>query len=285
FMRNFSSLLELVIDPGAGQVSGDPSRLQQVVWNLLSNAVKFTPRGGLIQVRLERVESAVEIVVSDTGAGIAPEFLPRVFDQFAQADVGLTRATGGLGLGLSIVRHLVEMHGGKVHAGSPGVGRGATFRVQLPTRLSHAHIADRPSLATSSVPVALASLQGLLVLAVDDEPEARAVLRTILESAGATVEVAASGREALEYLKAHRPNVLVADIGMPVMDGFALISHLRQFDDATVRDLPAAALTALARPEDRTRALRAGFEMHLAKPVDPGELVASVATLARRRRQ
>jgi PAS domain S-box-containing protein len=283
--------LEIVIDPRAGVVSGDPARLQQVVWNLLSNAVKFTPKGGRVQVRVERVNSHVEIVVSDTGVGIAPEFLSRVFDQFAQAETGLTRRSGGLGLGLSIVRHLVEMHGGRVEAASPGTGLGATFRVILPTRIAHslAPVAAAPRHPTATLsdrPLQLLTgLRGVRVLAVDDELEARQVLRAILESAGAEVDTVSSGAEVLERLALHLPDVLVADVGMPGMDGFDLIEQVRAFDDAYVRDLPAAALTAYARPDDRTRALHSGFEMHLAKPVDPAELVASVATLARRRRR
>ena len=284
--------IEIVLDPRAGVVSGDPTRLQQVVWNLLSNAVKFTPKGGRVQVRVERVHSHVEIVVSDTGVGIAPEYLSHVFDQFSQADTGLTRRSGGLGLGLSIVRHLVQMHGGTIEAESPGTGRGATFRVCLPTRLAHPTAGEsearHPTAAVSGRPARLAKLSGLSgvrVLAVDDEAEARQVLRAILESAGAEVETLSSGAEVLERLSAHRPDVLIADVGMPGMDGFDLIEHVRAFHDTDVRDVPAAALTAYARPEDRTRALHSGFEMHLAKPVDPAELVASVVMLARRRRR
>ena len=283
--------IEVVIDPRTGLVSGDPARLQQVVWNLLTNAVKFTPKGGRVQVRLERVHSHIEVVVSDTGVGIAPEFLPHVFDRFSQADTGLTRRTGGLGLGLSIVRHLVEMHGGTVEVASPGTGLGSTFRVCLPTRIAHPStqagpLARHPTAALTGRPLPmLTGLSGVRVLAVDDDAEARQVLRAILESAGAEVDTVSSGAEVLEHLTAHRPDVLIADVGMPGMDGFDLIEQVRAFDDAGVRDVPAAALTAYARPEDRTRALHSGFEMHLAKPVDPAELVASVATLARRRRR
>ena len=282
--------IELVVDPRAGVVSGNPARLQQVVWNLLTNAVKFTPKLGRVQVRVERVHSHIEVVVSDTGVGIAPEFLPHVFDQFSQADTGLTRRAGGLGIGLSIVRHLVEMHGGTVEVESPGPGLGATFRVCLPTRIAHQTQAGpparHPTATFSDRPVpALTGLRGVRVLAVDDEAEARQVLRAILESAGAEVDTVSSGAEVLDRLTTHRPDVLIADVGMPGMDGFDLIEQVRGFDDAGVRDVPAAALTAYARPEDRTRALHSGFEMHLAKPVDPAELVASVATLARRRRR
>jgi len=280
--------MQTIIDPRVGPVSGDPDRLQQVVWNLVSNAVKFTPRGGRVQVRLERVNSHVEISVSDTGVGIRPDFLPFVFERFRQADGGTTRKTGGLGLGLAIVRHIVEMHGGTVHAASAGEGLGATFRVRLPVMIVHPEVSETPRQHPRSerrVPLTdLGDLRGIRVLAVDDEQDALALLRVVLEAAGAEVFTVASGTNALSEIERTKPHVLVLDIGMPEMDGFELISRIRQSSDPAVRDVPAAALTAFARSEDRTRALRSGFEMHLAKPVDPGELVASVATLARRAR-
>ena len=278
--------LQTVIDPGVGLVSGDPGRLQQVVWNLMSNAVKFTPKNGRVHVRLERVNSHVEIVVSDTGAGIRPDFLPYVFERFRQADSGTTRKSGGLGLGLAIVRHIVEMHGGSVEASSAGEGEGATFRVRLPlmivqpatveTRREHPRTERRDALT------GLGDLHGVHVLAIDDEEDALTLLRVVLEAAGAQVTTLSSPLTALERIAEVKPHVLVLDLGMPEMDGFELIARIRKSPNAAVRHLPAAALTAFARSEDRTKALRSGFEMHLAKPVDPGELVASVATLARR---
>jgi signal transduction histidine kinase/CheY-like chemotaxis protein len=278
--------VQSVVDPGVAPVSGDPGRLQQVVWNLVSNAVKFTPKKGRVQVRLERVNSHVEIVVSDTGIGIGPDFLPHVFERFRQADVGTTRKTGGLGLGLAIVRHIVEMHGGTVEASSPGEGQGATFRVRLPlmimhpspveTRREHPRTERREALAD------LGYLEGIHVLAIDDEDDALTLLRVVLETAGARVTTFSSPLTALECIEEVKPHLLVVDLGMPEMDGFELITRIRQSPNAAIRNLPAAALTAFARSEDRTKALRSGFEMHLAKPVDPGELVASVATLAKR---
>jgi signal transduction histidine kinase/ActR/RegA family two-component response regulator len=279
--------LQSLIDPRVGPVSGDPDRLQQVVWNLLSNAVKFTPKGGRVQVRLERVNSHVEIVVADNGIGIRPDFLPVVFERFRQADSGPTRKAGGLGLGLAIVRHLVEMHGGTVQAESAGENQGATFTVRLPVM---SVLPERPQkrehpLAEPRNPLqSLADLQGVHVLAVDDEPDALRLLCDVLEAAGARVTTATSVATAMEQVAAARPTVIVADIGMPEADGFELIKRVRTSENAGIRDIPAAALTAFARSEDRTRALQCGFEMHLAKPVDPGELVASVAMLVRRYR-
>jgi PAS domain S-box-containing protein len=280
--------LETTTDPQVGPVSGDPDRLRQVVWNLLSNAVKFTPKHGRIQVRVERVNSSVEIVVSDTGIGIAPDFLPHMFEQFRQADSGSARQHSGLGLGLAIVRNLVELHGGTVYAASGGEEQGATFRVRLPLRIVHPepHPEERrvhPRHAKPGSFVDLPSLSGTHVLAVDDDPDALGLLREMLEAVGATVTTATSGRAALEIVEADRPDVLVADLGMPLMDGFEVIRQLRASDDAAMRDIPAAALTAYARSEDRAKALQSGFEMHLAKPIDPTELVSAVQALARRR--
>jgi PAS domain S-box-containing protein len=279
--------IDTTVDPRVGPVSGDPDRLRQIVWNLLSNAVKFTPKHGRVQVRLERVSSSVEIVVSDTGIGIAPDFLPHMFERFRQADSGPARQHGGLGLGLAIVRNLVELHGGTVYASSDGEGRGATFRVRFPVRIVHAE--RQPEEARvhprQAGPVALddlPSLTGTHVLAVDDDPDALVLLRAVLEAVGASVTSATSGRAALEIVEADRPDVLIADIGMPSMDGFGLIHQLRASDDAAIRDLPAAALTAYARTEDRTKVLENGFEMHLAKPIDPAELISAVKALARR---
>ena len=278
--------VQTTIDPNVGTVSGDPDRLQQVVWNLVSNAVKFTPKGGRIQVRLERVNSHVEITVSDTGVGISSEFLPYVFDRFCQAEGGTTRKTGGLGLGLAIVRHIVEMHGGTVLAMSAGEGQGSTFTVRLPLMIVRPQPADLPRVHPRTERLApltsLGDLDGLRVVAVDDDPDALMLLRVVLETAGADVTTVSSPFDAVQRITAVKPHVVVLDLGMPRMDGFEVISRIRASEDPAVRDVPAAALTAFARSEDRTRALRSGFEMHLAKPVDPGELVASVATLARR---
>ena len=278
--------IETIVDPSVGPVSGDPGRLQQVAWNLLSNAVKFTPKGGRVQVRVERVNSHVEVAVSDTGVGINPEFLPYVFERFRQADGSLSRKAGGLGLGLSIVRHIVEMHGGSVDAVSDGAGLGSTFRVRLPVMIVHATAvaAKREHPRTESAPplTALADLTGIRVMAIDDEEDALGLLRVVLEAAGAEVITSSSAGAALDQVAEIRPDVLVVDLGMPTIDGFQFISRLRNAGDPAIRNIPAAALTAFARSEDRTKALRTGFEMHLAKPVDPGELVASVATLVRR---
>jgi len=278
--------IETIIDPRVGPVSGDPGRLQQVAWNLLSNAVKFTPKNGRVQVRVECVNSHVELAVSDTGIGINPDFLPYVFERFRQADGSMSRKAGGLGLGLSIVRHIIEMHGGSVQAASEGDGCGATFRVRLPLMIVHksAVEARREHPRTESAPplAALADLAGVRVMAVDDEEDALGLLRVVLEAAGAEVITSSSAEAALGQIADANPHVLVVDLGMPAVDGFQFISRLRGSDNAAIRNIPAAALTAFARSEDRTRALRAGFEMHLAKPVDPGELVASVATLVRR---
>jgi PAS domain S-box-containing protein len=278
--------LQTIVDPRVGPVSGDPARLQQVVWNLLSNAVKFTPRQGRVQVRVERVNSHIEIAVSDTGVGIRPDFLPHVFERFRQADAGTTRKTGGLGLGLSIVRHIVEMHGGSVHVASEGEDQGATFRVRVPLMIVHAggirETREHPGTAKPLPLTGLGDLKGVRVLAIDDEPDALGLLRVVLEAAGADVITTSSAIAGLERLSADVPDIILVDLGMPEMDGFEFIARLRASDDVRLRDIPAAALTAFARADDRTKALQSGFEMHLAKPVDPGELVASVATLVRR---
>ena len=280
--------VQTIVDPRVGPVSGDPDRLQQVVWNLLTNAVKFTPRHGRVQVRLERVNSHVEIVVSDTGIGIAPEFLPYVFERFRQAEAGTTRKTSGLGLGLAIVRHIVEMHGGTVHASSSGEGAGATFSVRLPLMIVHPRVVDspreHPRSARSEPLTSLGDLGGIRVLAIDDEEDALTLLRVVLEAAGAEVTTLGSPVAALDRVEALEPHVMVVDLGMPEMSGFDFIARIRASANPLIRNLPAAALTAFARSDDRTKALRSGFEMHLAKPVDPGELVASVATLVRRSR-
>ena len=272
-----------VLDSLASPVNGDPARLQQVVWNLLSNAVKFTARGGQIQVLLERVNSHVEISVSDTGIGIKPDFLPYVFERFRQEDATTTRRHGGLGLGLSIVRQLVEMHGGTVRAKSAGEGQGATFSIDLPIALARTEARPRPRAAHEPplVHPPSANLDGLRILVVDDEPDARELVRHILMHAQAHVRTAARADEALAAIWAERPDILVSDVGMPDRDGFDLIRSIRQAG-IDGRQLPAVALTAYARPDDRRRALVSGFQAHVAKPVEPDELVAMVATLVGR---
>jgi PAS domain S-box-containing protein len=274
--------LETTVGGQLGPLSGDADRLQQVVWNLLSNAVKFTPAGGRVDVIAERCGTQVEIVVRDTGLGIRPEFLPHVFERFRQGDAGATRKSGGLGLGLAIVRHIVEAHGGTIEAASEGEGRGATFIVRLPLARTRDFGAKRHLAADHIDPLTgLADLRGIRVLAVDDEHDALALVQVVLEKAGADVITVDSPVAALERIEALRPQALIVDLAMPEMDGFELISRVRASADEQVRSVPAAALTAFARSEDRTKALRSGFELHLAKPVDPGELVASVATLVR----
>ena len=264
----------------ASIVRGDPGRLQQVVWNLLSNAIKFTPRGGQVQVTLRKVNSHVHVQVSDTGAGIAPDLLHHVFDRFRQGDSSATRRHGGLGLGLSIVKSLVELHGGTVDVASDGENRGTTFTVRLPLALASAP-ADL-DLEQKPAEPALASLRELRVLVLDDEEDAREVVRRLLEDAGAVVTTAASVPEALERLmNGFAPDVIVSDIGLPDRDGYDFIRSVRRMSPP-LSTVPAAALTALARLEDRKRALLSGFQTHLAKPVDPAELVATVASLAGR---
>ncbi|MGE4053414.1 MAG: ATP-binding protein [Vicinamibacterales bacterium] len=280
--------LQVIVDPRAGPVSGDPERLQQVVWNLLANAVKFTPRDGRVQIRVRRINSHLEIEVSDTGIGIRPEFLPHVFERFRQADAATTRKTGGLGLGLSIVRHLVELHGGTVEVASGGEGLGSTFRVTLPLIVHREGIRgtrEHPQTDTRPALKRLGNLQGVRVMAIDDEEDALSVLRVVLETAGAEVATTSSAIDALALLADGEIHVLLVDLGMPEMDGFEFIERVRASERPEIRNLPAAALTAFARPEDRTRALESGFEMHLAKPIDPAELVASVATLVRASRR
>jgi PAS domain S-box-containing protein len=279
--------LQKLIDTGAETVMGDPARLQQVVWNLLANAIKFTPRGGRVQVRLERVNSHVEIAVADTGAGIDPDFLPHVFDRFRQADQRTTRQHGGLGLGLAIVRHLVELHGGTVRADSAGDGTGSTFTVSLPVAPVHrkegaeerVHPAARNTLPSHDCPE---RLDGLRLLVVDDEADARELLAAGLGQCGAQVTTASSAPEALEALAGGNFAVLVSDIGMPGEDGYELIRKVRALPADSGGRTPAVAVTAYARTEDRLRAMRAGFEMHVSKPVELTELIVVIANLARR---
>jgi PAS domain S-box-containing protein len=278
--------LEALLDPLAAPVSGDPGRLQQILWNLLSNAVKFTNRGGKVQVRLERVNSHLEISVSDTGIGIAPEFLPHVFERFRQAQGGSARERGGLGLGLSIARQLTEMHGGTIEAASGGLGHGSTFRIKLPLSIAHPARDTSERVHPRSVPASPAvpagELHGVTVLAVDDDADAVSLVAELLDAAGAQVTTARSADDALRHLDANAPAVLIADLGMPRVDGFRLIEQVRRHRNPVVRRIPAAALTAFARSDDRVKALRAGFQIHLAKPIDPAELVTTIAALVRR---
>ncbi len=271
--------LEKTLDPMASITNGDPNRLQQVIWNLLANAIKFTPRGGRVAVALQRVESTLEITVSDNGEGISPEFLPHLFERFRQADSRASRVHGGLGLGLSIVRHLVEMHGGTVRAQSDGVGRGARFVVTLPISAVKSEAAEDPQDSKPRREAgASLSLKGIRVLVVDDERDARDLVRVVLERCDAKVVTAASGAEALEELEQRSSDVVLSDIGMPGLDGYQFIRAVRERGNT----VPAAALTAFARSEDRRRAMMAGYQLHVAKPVDPSELVAIVASLASR---
>lgn len=273
-----------ILDPGAGSLVGDPVRLQQIVWNLLMNAVKFTPNGGQIRLELERTGSHVRIVVCDTGQGIAPEMLPYIFERFRQADSSSTRAHGGLGLGLALVKHLAELHGGTVVAESAGANQGATFTVTLPVALSDALIESTPRTQASAVAADRLSdivrLDGLRVLVADDDGDALALSRVILTRAGADVRTSLSASDALEVLRQWRPDVLVSDIEMPGEDGYSLIRKVRGLGSEDGGETPAIALTAYGRPKDRLRSLDGGFNKHVPKPVDPGELTAIVATVA-----
>jgi CheY-like chemotaxis protein/two-component sensor histidine kinase len=278
--------LQTMLDPAAGPISGDADRLQQIVWNLLTNAVKFTPKGGRIQVKLQRIDSHVEIVVSDSGVGISKEFLPYVFDRFRQADASTTRVHGGLGLGLSIVHQLVDLHGGTVAVESEGEGKGATFTIMLPfvgvisqKESESANPAQREDILSFD---GLPSLEGLKVLVVDDEEDTRELIGEVLKECGSEVIITRSAAEALEALELHRPDILISDLGMPDEDGYSLIEKIRALPLERGGNIPAAALTAYARAEDRMRVLRSGFQFHLPKPVDSAELVTVVASLAGR---
>jgi len=275
------------LDPAASRISGDPGRLQQVVWNLLLNAIKFTPSGGRVTVSLERIDSHVEIRVADSGQGIDPAFLPHVFDRFRQADASSRRSIGGLGLGLAIVRHLVELHGGSVYATSGGAGHGSTFTVRLPlVAVAKTPVVDEPladyALARPSGEFQLPRLDGVRVMVVDDEADARDLLNRALTRCGASVIQAGSADEGVHLFEQSPPDVLISDIGMPGRDGFDFIRQIRELESSANRTVPAVALTAFARAEDRKRALQAGFQLHIAKPVIPSELLTIVASLAGR---
>ena len=277
--------IQPVLDSRIGLVRGDPSRLQQVLWNLLSNAIKFTPKGGRIQVVLERVNSHVEICVEDNGIGIRGEFLPHVFDRFRQEDPSTTRRYGGLGLGLSIVKNLVELHGGTIRVKSAGENQGSTFIVSLP--ISHVQTDERgrdtrrSTLSDPLETIELPRLDKVRVLIVDDEGDGRALIARILEDRGAKTTCASNAQQALEALEREQFDLLLSDIGMPDVDGFELIRRVRQLEKLRTGPLPAIAITAYARAEDRQRSLLAGFHMHLSKPIEPRELIASIAGLIR----
>jgi PAS domain S-box-containing protein len=281
--------IQKILDTTAVSVPGDPVRLQQVVWNLLSNAVKFTPRGGKVQVRVQKVDSHLEIVVSDTGQGIVADFLPYVFDRFRQAEQSTSRQHGGMGLGLAIVRHLVEMHGGSVEATSPGPNQGAMFSVRLPISAIYQFDADASRIHPTAQHLSLLSesadrLDGIKILVVDDEADTRALLKSGLSQCGAEVTVASSAAEAFDAVVANPPAVIISDIGMPTEDGYDLIRRLRALPAARGGKVPAVALTAYARVEDRLKALKSGYQMHVPKPVELTELIAVVGSLVERGR-
>jgi CheY-like chemotaxis protein/nitrogen-specific signal transduction histidine kinase len=278
--------LQIALDSLTSPISGDPDRLQQIIWNLLSNAIKFTPKGGRVSVRLERIASHVEINIKDTGQGIAPELLPHVFDRFRQSDSSSTRRHGGLGLGLAIVRQLVELHGGTVAAESPGEGEGTTFKVIFPLLCVQHKLSDvrqtTPLTASNPQTDRQPSLTELRVLVVDDEPDAREFVEVVLTGYGAEVVSVGSVVEALAEMERQRFDVLVSDIGMPDMDGYALISKVRQLPAERGGKVPAVALTAYARVEDRMRVISAGYQMHVPKPIEPAELATQVSRLVER---
>ena len=273
--------LDYLAQPGLGAISADSARLQQIIWNLLSNAVKFTPHGGKICVRLEQDGSDARVTVKDSGQGIDPEFLPRVFDRFRQADSSTTRSFGGLGLGLAIVRHLVELHGGTVSAHSDGVNKGATFSATFPLLEGRSEPIAVAHSGEMSV-VDMRSLDGLRVLLVDDEPEARQIISTVITRTGAEVRACTSASEALAKLAEWRPDVILSDIAMPDEDGYSFINKVRSLPREKGGETPAAALTAYARDVDRRQALAAGYQMHIAKPIGAGQLVSMIARLAGR---
>jgi CheY-like chemotaxis protein/anti-sigma regulatory factor (Ser/Thr protein kinase) len=273
--------LQTVIEPIRDAIHGDSARLQQIMWNLVSNAVKFTPKGGRVQVVLARVDSQVEIRVSDTGEGISREFLPHLFERFTQADASAGREHTGLGLGLALVKQLVEIHGGQVRAASDGIGKGSTFVVVLPLAIVHA-VEERtgvhPRTLATPIEIAGARLRGLRLLLVDDEADALEMTQRVLEDYGAEVVTARSAEAGLAMLQAQRFDALISDIGMPRKDGYDFILDVRR----SGHRVPAAALTAFARSEDRTRALLSGYQAHVTKPVEPAELLATIVSLTGR---
>jgi CheY-like chemotaxis protein len=270
-----------IIEPIVEPMHGDPARLQQIVWNLVSNAVKFTPKGGRVQVVLARVNSHVEIRVSDTGEGIAAEFLPHLFERFTQADPSPSREHAGLGIGLAVVKQLAELHGGRVHAASDGIGKGSTFIVELPLAIVHSleePTRVHPRAVTTPLDIGAHQLNGLRLLIVDDEPDALEMAQEVLREYGAEVVTAVSAEAGLALLESQSFDALLSDIGMPRKDGYEFIRDVRRAGHR----LPAAALTAFARSEDRTRALLYGYQAHITKPVEPAELLATVVSLTGR---
>ena len=270
--------LTMMLDAEGPHVRGDPARLQQVVCNLLANAIKFTPTGGEVQARVRQVESRVQISISDNGQGIHPQFLPFIFERFRQQDSSTTRRHAGLGLGLSIVKQLVGLHAGAVSAESAGEGQGAVFTVTLPMLSASGH-PERRETPSAAVPGQSAVLRGLKILVVDDEADARELMRRVLDTCHAEVLTAASAGEALEVLKKERPSILVSDIGMPGKDGYELMREVRALEPGQGGETTAIALTAFARPEDRTQAMLAGYQIHIAKPIEPHELITALVTL------
>jgi PAS domain S-box-containing protein len=273
-------IIDRQLEQSVGSIAGDPARLQQIVWNLLTNAIKFTPKGGTVTVTLRRSSPDAEITVTDTGVGIKPDFLPQIFDRFQQADQSITRRFGGLGLGLAIVKHLVELHGGSIRAESPGDGQGAMFTIVLPSSTrAHTPEIERPDAKPHEVHSA-AALKGIRVFIIEDEPDTREFLERFLTTYGAAVVAVSTATEALARLPVCEADILISDIGLPDMDGYDLMQQVRRMEPQTCGAIPAIALTAYARTEDRTRAFRAGYQAHLAKPVEPAELVATIVSFA-----
>jgi len=267
-----------MLDPAGGRVQGDANRLQQIVWNLLSNAVKFTPRGGHIEITLKQDDSNVVLTVRDSGIGIEQEFLQHIFERFRQADASSTRKYGGLGLGLAIVKHLVELHGGTVSADSAGENQGSTFTVTLPAAVA----GGAPIKAPSVLPAGAADLSGIHVLLVEDDADSRELMAHLLRRYNACVTASAGALEAFAQFQQDQPHVLLSDIGMPDEDGYTLLSRIRALPADQGGRVPAIALTALARPEDRRRALLAGYQVHVSKPADAVALAATIANLVDR---
>ncbi|WP_425613583.1 PAS domain S-box protein [Anatilimnocola sp. NA78] len=279
-----SITLRKVLDPLAGPINGDPTRLQQILWNLLSNAIKFTSKGGKVDVYLERVNSHIEITVRDNGAGINPDFLPIIFERFRQVDSSTTRRHGGLGLGLAIVKHLVELHGGTVRAKSAGEGQGSTFNVHLPTApLLQAAKREHPTASRAlQLDCNQISLENVKVLLVDDEPDTRTFVKRLLSECGAVVQTSHSADDAIKMIQGFGPHIIISDIGMPGKDGYEFVRELRSRKAEDGGQTPAIALTAFARSEDRTRALLAGYQIHITKPIEPQELLVTVFSLSKR---